>query len=140
MLQPHDDDDNNWDDDKVEDNNKDDDSNKDNITPKIQEVIFYVPFFVEKWGTVGILREEDTEEQHHLLNAILLSMANVKDKSKRLSLALKRRQVFRSSEKVKPTRRKFRCPNCSTSTEPVFLENKECPHCEYKKGSNIAGN
>ena len=23
--------------------------------------------------------------------------------------------------------RKFQCPNCSTSKNPVFLENKECP-------------
>ena len=107
-----------------------------NITPKLQEVIFYVPAFVEKWGTVGILREEDTEEQHHLLNAILLSLVSVKSKPKRLSLALKRRQIFRSGEKAKPKSRQFRCKNCSSKNHPVILVNNNCPNCGYTRGRN----
>ena len=75
------------------------------ITPKIHEVSCYVPKFLEKWGTIGMFREDDTEEQHHLMHGILDNMVSIRSGGQRMSLALKRRMIFRKANKIVPKKR-----------------------------------
>ena len=40
------------------------------LPPKLDTLVFVVPMFAEKWGTVGGLREEGMERLHNLMNQV----------------------------------------------------------------------
>ena len=84
---------------------------KKSITLKADDIIYHLPEFLNRFRTVGMFSEEDTETLHKELNAILRPIFSVRDKSKRLKLGLKRLELKRKSNSnypdfSKPTKRK----------------------------------
>ena len=66
---------------------------KRNITHKMHELIFYVPSFVRKYRTVGMLSEQEGGSKHSAVNAELRPLANVRNPSERIRLLLEREEL-----------------------------------------------
>ena len=77
------------------------------ITPKLDTLIFIIPMFAEKWGTVGGLREEALEKLHNQVNQMLRILACVRKREDRLLMALQRNEM-REPDLVKPVPRSSR--------------------------------
>ena len=83
------------------------------ITPKLHELIFYLPEMAREKGTVGGLREEALESKHAAANGQRRRLACVRQKEERLRMMLQAdelntQQKKKSSELKAPilTRRK----------------------------------
>ena len=59
-----------------------------NITPKLHELIFYLPEMAREKGTVGGLREEALERKHASSNSQKRRLACVRKKEERLRMIL----------------------------------------------------
>ncbi len=54
-----------------------------NITRKIHELIFNVPLFLRRFGTIGMLSEEEGESLHASINCELRQLVAVRDPNKK---------------------------------------------------------
>ena len=103
-----------------------------NITRKINELIFSVPCFIKKDKTIGLLSEQEGESKHASVNAVLRSMACVRNHAEKIRLVLEKEELRSAVDKSllkQKARMCFVCPG------RVFLRagidgQKHCPNCE----------
>ena len=70
-----------------------------NISRKIHMLIFYVPRFLEKHHTLGLLSEEEGESLHKLVNQQLRQYHCVRDKGEQLSLIVNQIEILNQSDR-----------------------------------------
>ena len=70
-----------------------------NITPKIHELIFNIPLFVQKHKTIWMLSEQEEESKHASINAEITPLANVTNASDRIRLVLEREELRSTLDK-----------------------------------------
>ena len=68
-----------------------------------------VPQFAEKWRTLGIFREEDTEKLHAQMNAIMRDINCVQNSLSRLKLGIKRINMYQLCRESEPVKNKKGC-------------------------------
>ena len=105
---------------------------KRSIPSKMDDLIFIVPLFAEKFNTLGGLREEDIERLHNEMNQILRVLCSVRDSALKLTLAMERVELKRATpiNPAEPVKRKFRCKVCSSKP---YLKDDTCPECSYTR-------
>jgi hypothetical protein len=75
------------------------------ITPKIHDLIFYVPEMARSAGTLGGLHEEGLEAKHPIGNGLKRLLACVRNEEQKLRMMLQKdhlRQELRPGELLKP--------------------------------------
>ena len=65
-------------------------------------MIYHLPKFLKKFGSVGIFSEEDCEKLHCEFNSILRPIYSIRDKGKKLKLGLKRMELKRKGDSYYP--------------------------------------
>ena len=83
------------------------------ITPKLHELIFYVPVFAKKWRTVGGMREEGIESAHNVANQIERVLVCMRNEEERLAKILERvevKKVQKAGELAELVPRNFSVP------------------------------
>ena len=76
----------------------------------MDDVIYVVPKFAEKFKTIGKLREEDIEQVHQTINPIMRDLCSVRCHESRMRLGMQRAHLVRKSDKdfAKPRPRKLK--------------------------------
>ena len=93
------------------------------VTVKVDDIVYHVPIFLKKFGTLGLLSEEDTEVIHKEMNEILRPLSSIRQRGTKLfygfkRLALKKKNNERDSEFATPTSREFK------NRDPKFKRRK----------------
>ena len=105
---------------------------KRSIPSKVDDLIFIIPTFAQKFKTLGGLREEDVERLHNETNRILTVLASVWEQSVKFLLTLERLELKRSSSSTLglPMPRRFRCKQC---VDKPYIEDSACEKCGWKR-------
>ena len=106
---------------------------------KVDDLIFVIPEFADRWLTHGGLRDEDIERLHNETNRILSALCSIRETSIKFRITMERLELKRSTplNLEGATPRRFRCQKCP---EKTLLVDGVCVKCgwlrEKKKGSN----
>ena len=98
------------------------------ITRKMHSLIFDVPIFARKHGTVGYFSEQAGESLHKLVNAQLRRCHNINNKEQKLVVVLKCMDQRKCAKQniIKPI--PVKCVDCHT-----FFKNGLCQTCQKQR-------
>ena len=85
------------------------------IPPKVDVLVFVVPAFAKRWGTLGGHGEERIEALHQVYNRFGRTFASMRHKGEAAAKAMKNQRVLQESQKIagrllEPTPRVFKNP------------------------------
>ena len=100
---------------------------KKTIPSKVDDVIFALPQFTQKWGTIGGLREDEIERCHNVTNRIKASLVQVKGRGQQFLKTLQQLEKMSNlPEKFGDAQqRTFKCKECHT----LAVSNNKCKNC-----------
>ena len=103
-----------------------------NITPKIHELVFNIPLFVQKHKTIGMLLEQEAESKHTSINAEVRPLANMRNASDKIRLVLEREELRSMMDKKLLLPENRICSLCKEGSVRSFLRagidgKRHCP-------------
>ena len=106
-----------------------------NITRKIHALIYDVPIFVQRYGTLGLLSEQEGESLHAAVNQELRALAGVRSHPEKIRLVLERQELRTQMDKSMIQAKSRLCIICKEKGLKHFLKcgkdgQKHCVVCQ----------